>query len=239
MSVTNPTPHLARLSIITVCLLAVLLLAAMPVVTQETSSEAPCIEEHWPWIETLPASVAEMLDEVAVISRECSPATTMYAQRQANVRAAPSTKASRVGVLAWGEELEAVCGIEGDEWSGSEEWCDTGDGYVHSLLLGERKPVQRPTVAAAKPETTAVEQQPSQVDVCSGYDKCVQVCTYHERNEYWFAAAGLGASQYWKGVPNCDGPNSGSIWWDPCGGGGQFDTIWANNGLYLRWSCPG
>lgn len=225
-----------------------LLLAPLPIIAQDAALADPCIEEHWPWTETIPASVEEMLDQVAVIRSECSPTKTMYAQRKANVRREPSTSSPRVGTLAWGEEVAAICGIEGDEWSGSKEWCDTGDGYVHTLLLGDSTPVARPRppVPAAESETTVVAQQPAQVDVCSGYTHCVQVCTYKKHSEFWFAADGIGASNVWKGVPDCLGSGSGfergsgKIWWSPCGRGqGQFDTIWANNGMYLRWRCPG
>ena len=198
--------------------------------TQE-DTEQTCIEENWPWEDAIPVSIEELMDGVETIRTECAATQTLYAQQSANIRERPSTKADKVGSLGWAEQVEARCEIEGDAWRGSDEWCDVGEGYVHSLLLGLNKPVAAPRPAEqAAPATDT--------DVCSGYHHCFQVCTYQEGAKFWFGAFGLGASRYWKSIDNCWGQDSGKIYSDYCGGGGQFDTIWANDGLYLRWRCP-
>ncbi len=104
--------------------------------------EAQCILDFWP--EIPPESVIEAIALLESIRRECSPATTMFALGS-NVREEPSTNTSVVGKLSFRQEVQAICGIEGDEWKDSSEWCsvtgeDVAAGYVHASLLSETQP---------------------------------------------------------------------------------------------------
>ncbi len=176
--------------------------------------EARCIEENWPWSEEPPASIDALREGVATIEEVCLPepeTEVMYAQRGANVREKPRLDAARIGRLAWADPVNAACGVEGDEWNGSTEWCQVDDGFVHSALLGEDEPVAQP--AAAQPAAA----QPAGIP-CPG-PGCVAACTRTDPGQEYCSEGEMKRSRY-----------------DPFGGGGEWAANgWVGNTWYEYW----
>lgn len=215
-----------------IVVLAALLIAGVVGAQNAPEDEADCIAGIWP--EEPPASLVEVLLLTEVIKQACAGAVTMYAQSSANVRAAPSLTADKSGVLSWGEEVQAVCGLDGDEWRDSSEWCAVDGGYVHSALLGESKPVQSAAPVQVAPANEA--------DVCTGYHHCIHLCATDAQavgQKMVWAATGLNAGNHVKQQDNCRPLQGNERWFfDPCGGGGVYSEAWNDLGLWIRWQCP-
>lgn len=104
--------------------------------------EAKCILRFWPYAP--PETLDDVLDLLRDIENECSPSMTLFAHGS-NIREEPSTLSPIVGKLLFRQEVQAVCGIEGEEWNGNTEWCslegeNVPAGYVHAGLLSETEP---------------------------------------------------------------------------------------------------
>lgn len=203
--------------------------------TETESDEADCIAGLWP--EGPPASIVELTALFDEISTACVGAVTMYAQNPANIRSEPSLTADKAGSLAWGEEVQAACGIEGDAWKGSSEWCSVEGGYVHALLLDADKPAAPPVAAAPAPADTS--EEPAGDEGCAGYNKCINACRYEPGATFTRQVWGLNSQQgKLEKIENCQNLTGTERFPDPCGGGGTYSEFWDDSGLWMRWKCP-
>ena len=205
--------------------------------TPESASapdEKTCIEEAWPWADGPPASIEELLAGVEMLRRECASAQSLFSQGRVNVRGAPGLTADRIGQLKRGEQVDAQCGIEGDEYQGSSEWCAVGEGYVHASLLAETEP---PVVPVA-PQRAAAQQQG---DICAGYNTCIRLCEHGHPGEWFYVAFRInGISRDVFEIRNCKPAemSNGTVMGDPCGGGGIGNIVHHEGSEYLRVRCP-
>lgn len=111
---------------------------------------------------TLPQTLAEALalrEALDDVIEQCTPVptptppvtestVTMYVNSgagQVNMRRAPRLNADVVAKVAHGEAVESLDEVEGDDFRDSTRWhlvsVEDGEGYIHSLLLSENRPV--------------------------------------------------------------------------------------------------
>ncbi|MCE2488907.1 MAG: SH3 domain-containing protein [Anaerolineae bacterium] len=109
----------------------------------------------------LRAALAEVIEQCTPVPTPMPPVTestvTMYVNSgagQVNMRRAPRLNADLVAKVAHGEAVESLDEVEGDDFRGSTRWhlvsVEGDEGYIHSLLLSETRPV---AVSSTSPAT--------------------------------------------------------------------------------------
>ena len=90
---------------------------------------------------------------------------TMYVTSRVpriNVRRYASTSSAIVGTLAFAAPVEVLARARGASYRGNAVWWRVGEGYVHSLLLGEAQPAPLSIPTPTPLPITAPQQQETQ-----------------------------------------------------------------------------
>ncbi len=90
---------------------------------------------------------------------------TMYVTSRVpriNVRRYASTSSAIVGTLAYAAPVEVLARARGASYRGNAVWWRVGEGYVHSLLLGEAQPAPLSIPTPTPLPVTAPQQQETQ-----------------------------------------------------------------------------